>query len=116
MSTYSLAIIYSIGLSVLLFGLLRVFSYEIEKHRYAITFVLSQWLVFLWLLIDVFIYANIKSNIFNIFSKLLFVVLSLVIVRVIFYLICFYQAMKNKFLPNFHSGRVYSLIETPNIF
>lgn len=112
MTAYSLTTIYSIGLSILAFGLLRIFFYEIEQHRSKITFVVLQWLIFLWLLIDLFV----QSNEFNSFRIVLLGSLCLVIARVIFYLICFYDAMKNKFLPNFHSGRVYSLIETPNVF
>lgn len=113
MTTYSLTTIYSIGLSILAFGFLRIFFYEIEQHRSKITFVVLQWLIFLWLLIDL---VFVQPNEFNNFRIFLLVSFCLVIARVIFYLICFYEAMKNKFLPNFHSGRVYSLIETPNVF
>jgi len=105
-----------IGGCIFLIGVIIVFIHENFGCNDSLAFILSHWLIFLWLIHDIHFISN---------NKLSKSICGITLVPLIYYLlflfiICrlrgLYFFYKEKILPSFHSGRVYSLIVPPTVF
>jgi hypothetical protein len=105
-----------IGSCIFLLGLFLAFIYENFECNDSLTFILSHWFIFFWLVNDIYFLSYNKSS-KAICGK---VFVPLIYYLIILFIICrlrlFYIFYKEKILPTFHSGRVYSLIRPPTAF
>jgi hypothetical protein len=113
MDVYSPSTACIVGGGFFLTGLLWIIIFEGFGYDESFTFILSHWLIFFWLINDIFFLSN--NNLSKSFCGKTFVFLSyfLILFSLMHRFLLLYLFYKEKLLPTFHSGRVYSLIVPP---
>ncbi|CAF2598279.1 unnamed protein product [Rotaria sp. Silwood2] len=106
----------NIGGFLLLLGFIIVFFLENCGLKNSITFILSHWFIFLWLLIDINFLSNNKLSESFCSTILVPTIGCLIFVYIVLRLVLLYLFYNWKLLPTFHSGRVYSLVVPPTAF
>jgi hypothetical protein len=103
----------TIGSCIFLIGLIASYTQEILQHKDSMAFVLSHWFVFYWLLLDIHYISGNKLSI-SLYSVALVPLIYYIVLLFMFWrLMLLYLYFREKGLPTFRSGRVYSLIDPP---
>jgi hypothetical protein len=78
-----------------------------------VAFILSHWLVFYWLLWDINYVSKNKLSISLYSVTLVPLIYYIILLFIVWRLMLLYLCYREKGLPTFHSGRIYSLLDTP---
>jgi hypothetical protein len=103
----------TVGSCVFLIGLIVAFIHEIFQNKDSLAFILSHWLVFYWLLWDINYVSKNKLSISLYSVTLVPLIYYIILLFIVWRLMLLYLCYREKGLPTFHSGRIYSLLDTP---
>jgi hypothetical protein len=103
----------TIGSFIFLIGLITTFIHEVFICRDSLAFILSHWLIFFWIILDIYVLKKVKLSLS--FYSIIFIPLiyAVIVLFIVLRVILLYILCKRKILPSFHSGRIYTLIDPP---